>query len=107
MRELWVVDPDGNSYRFASDVVSKLKIKRTSLEVRLEERLASILQDLATSTRRTVGEVLEETLLHTFEQMPGGVVPSPHSEETFKLIKELKAKHHLKYGSHDNYRFEE
>ncbi len=107
MRELWVEDPDGNSYRFASDVASKLKITRTSLEVRLEERLAAVLRDLATATNRTVGEVLEETLLHTFEPMPGGVVPSPHSEETFKLIEALKAKYDLTYGSHDNYRFEE
>jgi predicted enzyme related to lactoylglutathione lyase len=107
MRELWVEDPDGNSYRFASDIVSKLKIKRTSIDVRLEERLAAVLRELATSTSRTVGEVLEETLLHTFEQMPGGVVPSPHSEETFKLLKALKAKYNLDYGSHDNYSFEE
>ena len=107
MRELWVEDPDGNSYRFASNIVSKLKVKRTRLDVRLEERLASVLQDLAMSTSRTVGEVLEETLLHSFEQMPGGVVPSPHSEETVKLIEELKKKYNLDYGSHDNYRFEE
>jgi hypothetical protein len=42
MRELWVDDPDGNAYRFASDVVSKLKIERTSVEIRLEERLAAL-----------------------------------------------------------------
>jgi catechol 2,3-dioxygenase-like lactoylglutathione lyase family enzyme len=107
MRELWVEDPDGNSYRFASELTTKLKIQRTSVEVRLESRLAAVLQDLAASTTRTVGEVLEETLLHTFEPMPGGVVPSPHSEETFKLIIALKAKYDLKYGSHDNHRFEE
>jgi predicted enzyme related to lactoylglutathione lyase len=107
MREMWVQDPDGNSYRFASDIASKLKIARTSVEVRLEERLAAVLRDLATSTKRTVGEVLEETLLHTFEQMPGGVVPTPHSEETFKVIEALKIKYNLNYDTHDNYRFEE
>ena len=107
MRELWVEDPDGNFYRFASDIPSKLKITRTTVEVRLEERLAAVLRELATSTKRTVGEVLEETLLHTFESMPGGVVPSPHSEETFKLIEALKTKYNLGYGSHDNYGFEE
>jgi predicted enzyme related to lactoylglutathione lyase len=107
MRELWIEDPDGNAYRFASDLVSKLKIKRMSVDIRLEERLARVLQELATSTSRTIGEVLEETLLHTFEQLPGGGVASPHSEETFELIKELKAKYNLDYGQHDNYRFEE
>jgi predicted enzyme related to lactoylglutathione lyase len=107
MRELWVEDPDGNRYRFASDVFSPLKIKRVSLEVRLEERLASVVGELATSTDRTVGEVLEEVLLHSFEQLPGGVSPSPHAEETFKLLEALKTKHHLDYDSHDNYRFEE
>jgi hypothetical protein len=107
MRELVVEDQDGNFYRFASDIVSKLKIKRTNLDVRMEERLVSILSDLAGSTGRTMGEVLEETLLHTFERLPGGVVPSPHSEETFKLIDELKTKYKFDCDSHDNYRFEE
>jgi hypothetical protein len=27
----------------------------------------------------TLGETLEETLLHTFEQVPGGGVASPHT----------------------------
>jgi predicted enzyme related to lactoylglutathione lyase len=107
MRELWVEDGDGNSYRFASEVVSTLKVKRTSLEVRLEERLAAVLSELAAATERTPGELLEEVLLHSFEQMPGGVAPSPHTEETFELIEELKEKHKLDYDTHDNYRFEE
>jgi catechol 2,3-dioxygenase-like lactoylglutathione lyase family enzyme len=107
MREMRVEDPDGNSYRFASDIVSKMKIKRANLDVRVEERLALVLKDLATSTGRTVGEVLEETVLHTFEPRPGGMVPSPHSEPTFELIKQLKARHSLDYGTHDSYRFEE
>lgn len=107
MRELWVEDPDGNCYRFASNIASRLKIRRTTIDVRMEERLVLVLQELATATKRTVGEVLEETLLHTFEQQPGGVVPSPHADETFKLIETLKVKYNLDYGSHDNYRFEE
>ena len=107
MRELVVEDPDGNSYRFASDIVSKLKVERTSLQVRIEARLAAILTELAAATQRSVGEVLEETLLHTLERMPGGVVPSPHSDETFELIDELKAKHRFDYSAHDWRRFEE
>jgi hypothetical protein len=89
--------------------VKNLEIKRTALEVRLEERLACVLQDLAKETNRTAGEVLEETLLHTFEPLPGheGAVASPHTKATFELIETLRKCHGLDYDTHDNYRFTE
>ena len=108
MREFLVEDPDGHTFRFGQSVPAKnLKIKRTTLEVRLEERLAAVLADLAKETGRTVGEVLEETLLHTFEPAPDGGVASPHTKATFALIAELEQRHGLDYDAHANYRFTE
>jgi uncharacterized glyoxalase superfamily protein PhnB len=109
MREFHVEDPNGHTFRFGQSVPAHdLRIRRTTVEARMEERLASVLNDLALATNRTVGEVLEETLLHTFEPVPGHVgqaVASPHAKATFRLIEELKKKHGLDYDTHANYRF--
>jgi catechol 2,3-dioxygenase-like lactoylglutathione lyase family enzyme len=110
MREFHVEDPDGHTLRFGQSAPAKdFKIKRTSLEVRLEERLAAVLMDLAKATNRTVGEVLEETLLHSMDPMPGhdDAVASPHSKSTFALIETLRKRHGLDYDTHANYRFTE
>lgn len=110
MREMLVEDPDGHTFRFGTGIAKKdFRIKRTSVEVRLEERLAAVLCGLASVTNRSVGEVLEETLLHSFEAMPGvpGAVASPHTPATLQLIEELKKKHGLDYETHHSYRFTE
>jgi hypothetical protein len=110
MCECWVEDLDGNTLRFGHVLQARdLKIKRTTLEVRLEEKLAALLEELAAATARTVGEVLEETLLHTLEPATGreDVVWSPHSKAVFALIAELKQKHGLAYDAHGYQRFTE
>ncbi len=111
MRECLVRDPDGHTIRFGQNKPAKdLKIKRVKVEARLEKRLAAVLKDLARQTNRTADEVLEETLLHTFEPVPGQegqAVASPHAKHTFKVIEELKKKHGLDYDTHANYRFTE
>jgi hypothetical protein len=110
MREMLVEDPDGHTFRFGSGISRKdFKVKRTAIEARLEERLARVLRDLANITNRSLGEVLEEALLHSFEAVPGvrGAVASPHTPATLELIEELKRKHSLDYDTHDNYRFTE
>jgi catechol 2,3-dioxygenase-like lactoylglutathione lyase family enzyme len=112
MREFHVEDPDGHTFRFghSSPPPKDFKVKRTALEVRMEERLAAVLADLAKETNRSVGEVLEETLLHTFEPVSGHggeAVASPHAKATFVLIEALKKKHGLDYDTHANYRFTE
>lgn len=108
MREFRVEDPNGHTFRFGQSTPRSkdLKIKRTAVEARIEERLAAVLQDLARETSGSVGEVLEETLLHTFELLPGQegrAVASPHATGTFQLIEALKKKHNLDYGTHDRF----
>lgn len=111
MREFHVEDPDGHTFRFGHSTPAKdLKIKRTPVEVRMEERLAAVLLGLAKETNRSVSEVLEEVLLHSFEPVPGQIgqaVASPHAKATFHLIEGLKAKHGLDYDTHASYRFTE
>jgi uncharacterized glyoxalase superfamily protein PhnB len=102
MREFVVQDPDGHTIRFGHVIYPKnFKVTRTTLEVRLEERMAKVLEDVARATNRTVGETLEETLLHTFYNV------GPHTDGTLKLIEDLKQKHGLDYDVHANYNFTE
>ena len=83
------------------NVGPKIRIERVDVPVRLEKRLAALLQDLATHKRMSVGSCLEEMLLHTNE----GV--EPHTTSTLKYIEELKKKHGIDYDSHGSYRFVE
>jgi catechol 2,3-dioxygenase-like lactoylglutathione lyase family enzyme len=78
-----------------------LKIKRVDVPVRLEQRLAALLGDLAEHKRMSVDACLEEMLLHTNE----GV--GPHTKTTLRYIQELKRKHGIDYDSHASYRFVE
>jgi catechol 2,3-dioxygenase-like lactoylglutathione lyase family enzyme len=78
-----------------------IKIERVDVPVRLERRLAALLQDLATHKRMSVSSCLEEMLLHTNE----GV--GPHTQTTLHYIKELKKKYGVDYDTHASYRFVE
>ena len=78
-----------------------IKIERVDVPVRLEKRLAALLQDLARHKRMSVDSCLEEILLHTNE----GV--EPHTKTTLRHIQELRIKHGIDYDSHASYRFTE
>ncbi len=78
-----------------------VKIERVGVPVRLEKRLAALLDDLAKHKRMSVDSCLEEMLLHTNE----GV--GPHTKTTLNFINELKKKHGIDYDCHASYRFVE
>ena len=109
-REIHVRDPNQHVIRFSQGIPArepKLPIERVSVETRLEKRLAALLRDLARHKKMTVGETLEETLLHTFERVAGGGVASPHTEKTPSHIQALKKRHQIEYDTHASYRFAE
>lgn len=116
LREFCLEHPDGHTFRIGAALGEgehlierepKLVIERVNVPVRLEVRLAAALRDMAEHKKMTVGECLEETLLHTFERAGGGGVASPHTESTLEYIEELKRRHGIDYGSHGSYRFVE
>lgn len=110
MREMQVRDPNQHVIRFGHGIPArepKLSVERVKVEARIEKRLAALLDDLAKHKGMTLGEALEETLLHTFEPVDHGGVASPHTAGTLSLIQELKAKHGIDYDVHANYRFVE
>ena len=78
-----------------------IKVERIDLTVRIEKRLAAVLQDVAARQRTTVSGCLEEILPHTND----GVMP--HTKSTVRFIQDLKRKHGIDYDTHGNYRFVE
>jgi catechol 2,3-dioxygenase-like lactoylglutathione lyase family enzyme len=110
LREIHVRDPNGHVIRFGQGIPSrepKLEIERVPIAARLEKRLAALIEDVARHKDMTLGEMLEETLLHSMEQVTGGGVASPHTAHTHAYIQELRKKHGLDYDCHASYRFVE
>ena len=106
-RDYAVHDLDGNTLTFGHRLPNReppLLIERVDVPVRLERRLAALLQDLAARKGMSVSGCLEETLLHTFEPLGDGVA-SPHTKADLRYIQELKRKHGIDYDSHASYRF--
>lgn len=78
LRDYQVEDPDGNLIGFGHYIYNQgpaVKIERVDLQVRLEKRLATLLNDLAIHKGMDLTGVLEETFLHTFERI--GDTPLP------------------------------
>jgi catechol 2,3-dioxygenase-like lactoylglutathione lyase family enzyme len=110
LREMHVRDPNQHVIRFGHGIPMrepKMEIERVPFETRIEKRLAALMNDLARHKQLTVGEMLEEIFLHSFEKVPRGGVASPHAERTFAYIQILKQKHGIDYDTHASYRFVE
>jgi catechol 2,3-dioxygenase-like lactoylglutathione lyase family enzyme len=104
IRDYVVRDLNGYHLSFGHHLLNAgppIPIERVDVAVRLEKRLAALLQDLAAHKRMSVSSCLEEMLLHTNE----GV--GPHTQATLRYIAELKKKHGIDYDSHGSYRFVE
>jgi catechol 2,3-dioxygenase-like lactoylglutathione lyase family enzyme len=109
IRDYVVRDPYGHYLSFGHHLLNagpKIKIERVDVPVRLEKRLAALLDDLAKHKRMSLSSCLEEILLHTNEPLGDGVA-SPHTRGTLAYIQELKKKHGIDYDSHASYRFVE
>ena len=109
VRDYAVRDLDGNYLSFGHyiyNVGPKEVIERVDVPVRLEKRLAGLLQDLAEYKGMSLSSSLEEILLHTNEPLGDGVA-SPHTKGQLAYIQKLKEKHGIDYDSHGSYRFVE
>lgn len=104
LRDYRVRDPDGYVLGFGHHLFTdgpRVPIERVDVTVRLERRLAALLADLAAWKHMTIGQCLEETLLHTMD----GV--GPHTKADLRQVARLKAKHGIDYDTHASYRFAE
>lgn len=109
LRDYRVRDLHGYELNFGHYIYTvgdPLPIERVDVPVRLEKRLAALLEDLARHKRMSLSSCLEEILLHTNEPLGDGVA-SPHTASQLRHIQELKVKHGIDYDSHASYRFVE
>jgi len=109
LRDYSVRDLNGYRLTFGHYIYTTgpgVEIERVDVPVRLERRLAAVLQDLAEFKRMSLSSCLEETLLHTFEPLGDGVA-SPHTQRDLRHIQALKKKHGIDYDCHASYRFVE
>jgi catechol 2,3-dioxygenase-like lactoylglutathione lyase family enzyme len=109
LRDYTVRDIGGYRLTFGHNIFSvgdPVRIRRVDVPVRLEERLAALLEDLARHKRMSLSSCLEEILLHTCEPLGDGVA-SPHTRSQLRHIQRLKAKHGVDYDCHASYRFVE
>jgi hypothetical protein len=109
IRDFLVQDLHGYRLGFGHHIFTAgppIEIERVDVPVRLEKRLAALLDDLAAHKHMTLSSCLEEILLHTNEPLGDGVA-SPHTRSTLRYIQELKRKHGIDYDSHGSYRFVE
>jgi catechol 2,3-dioxygenase-like lactoylglutathione lyase family enzyme len=109
LREYAVRDLHGYELAFGHRLPNAhppLEIERVDVSVRLEKRLAGLLQDLAAHKRMNLSSCLEEIVLHSFEALGDGAA-SPHSKRALAHIRGLKSKHGIDYDAHASYRFVE
>jgi catechol 2,3-dioxygenase-like lactoylglutathione lyase family enzyme len=109
LRDYTVKDLHGYRLSFGHNLFNAgppIKIERVDVHLRLEKRLAGLLQDLAVHKRMSLDSCVEEILLHTNEPLGDGVA-SPHTKRTLAHIQDLKRKHGIDYDSHASYRFVE
>lgn len=109
MRELAIRDHVGNALVFGAPCIvrePKLPIEREAVPIRMESRMLAVLRDLADHKGLSLDELLEETVLHTFEPWGDGVA-SPHTAADIEHIQDLKDAHGIGYDVHASYRFVE
>lgn len=76
-------------------------IKRTQTGVRIESTLLKVLKGVAEYTDLTLGDLLEGIVLHAFEGK------TPFSEDTRKVIDQLKAVYGCEMTAHDSHKLME
>jgi catechol 2,3-dioxygenase-like lactoylglutathione lyase family enzyme len=113
MREMRVECPDGHVLRLGHSApqVEERVVERRTIEARVETRLAGVLEELAGRLGFTLGQLLEDVVLHSFERLEGkdghDCSAAPYTRKTFELIEELKRKHGVDYQAHASYGFVE
>jgi hypothetical protein len=76
-------------------------VERVQLGVRLERRMVKVLKAMAEYGDISLGELIEEMVLHSFE---GGSAQT-FSPEDIKIIRDFKKAYGMNYDIHSNHRF--
>jgi hypothetical protein len=80
---------------------AKIPVERVQIGARMEKRLVKVLKALAEYHDLSLGDLLEGIVLHAFEGR------SPFSDETQRLIAQLKSVYGVDYGAEASHMFVE
>lgn len=92
------------------DNQTPVTVERVQIGARIEKRMAKVLKGLAEFKGITLGELIEETVLHSFEPIPGHEgqqCASPHGVKSLQAIVDLKKVYGMDYGTHASYHFKD
>ena len=87
----------------AGGAEARIPVERVQLGVRMEKRLVKVLKGMAEYFDTTLGELLEDIVLHSFEG--GGA--NAFMPSSLEKVKELKKVYGMDYDVHSNYRWVE
>jgi hypothetical protein len=85
----------------AGGVEARVPVERAQLGVRMEKRMVKVLKGMAEYLDVTLGELLEDIVLHTFEG--GGA--NAFMPSALEKVKEFKKIYGMDYDVHTNYRW--
>lgn len=93
-----------------ADTTETVSVERVQLGVRMEKRMVKVLKGLAEFNGITLGQLLENIVLHSFEPVPGQegeMAASPHGRRALEAIAGLKQIYGMDYDTHAFYQFKE
>jgi hypothetical protein len=88
--------------------VEPVRVERVQLGVRMEKRMVKVLKGLAEFNGVTLGQLLENIVLHSFEAVPGQegeMAASPHGKRALAAIVDLKRIYGMDYDTHAAHQF--
>jgi hypothetical protein len=85
----------------ASSAEERIPVERVQLGVRMEKRMVKVLKGMAEYFDMSLGELLEDIVLHSFEG--GGA--NAFMPASLEKVKEFKRIYGMDYDVHSNYRW--
>jgi hypothetical protein len=87
---------------------ASVAVERVQLGVRMEKRMVKVLKGLAEFDGVTLGQLLENIVLHSFEAVPGQegeMAASPHGKRALAAVADLKRIYGMDYDTHAAHQF--
>ena len=82
---------------------TRIPVERVQLGVRMEKRMVKVLKAMAEYHDVSLGQLLEDVVLHAFE----GNGANAFGPKSLEKIAELKKVYEMDYDTHASYRFAE
>ena len=92
------------------ETAQPVTVERVQLGVRMEKRMVKVLKGLAEFNGVTLGQLLENIVLHSFEPVlgqEGEMSASPHGKRALAAIADFKRIYGMDYNAHDWRQFKE